>query len=187
MKQDVLKLILKCSLYSPSPVFSADCVGHHGVLSGSGNCLSYGTFDEMECPDASKCGDVAFSVQRELRAAQDAKLQSQLMLPKDLIGRLTHDVISMAQCEPCGVRGCVMYLNIERKGTSVPLGGVTFEPNCVATFELDLTLIEEKTAWSGFLRLLRTVFMPCSGPRYRSKIFISPGYRIVKKKLYKSS
>jgi len=150
--------------------------------------LTYGTFEE--CPCGSQCSNIAVQLQGKLLNVQDSQLRGkELCMPSDLVRRLSHDIATMSQTEPRGVPGCNLYMNLKCKNKSIPLGDVlNFEPNSLATFELNVTLIEEKSSWSGFLNALRALFLPC-GSRYafRSKISISTRYKIVKKKLYTDS
>ncbi|KAE9540701.1 hypothetical protein AGLY_003946 [Aphis glycines] len=89
-------------------------------------------------------------LEEELRAAKRAQLScGEVLLPPDLLHRIAHDVLKMAESEPCGLRGCTLYLNFEGEQECRKIGTIKCDTNTVSTFELFLTLKQNpRNAWS---------------------------------------
>uniref|UniRef100_A0A3P9L2I0 DNA damage-inducible transcript 4-like protein n=1 Tax=Oryzias latipes TaxID=8090 RepID=A0A3P9L2I0_ORYLA len=81
-----------------------------------------------------------------------------VLVPEKLTRRIAREVLCLASCEPCGLRGCVLYVLLE------------VEKGCkqVERIVYDATL-------SGF------------APTFRHVLKLSHGFQLVKKKLYSSS
>ena len=110
-----------------------------------------------------------------------------LQLPLGLLQRMAKDIVSMSQCEPCGLRGCMIFTTVQQKSDCHKLGQIVFDPTIVSTFELHLTLFEDRKHWlTPFKDLLRPVMKKCAGENYTYRVVVSPGFQLVKKKLYRS-
>lgn len=99
---------------------------------------------------------LARRLETELRAAKSAQLAcGEVLLPPDLLQRVAADVFALAEVEPCGIRGCTLYVeflsadlqNCRRIAT------VKWDPNTVSTFELTLTLKQDprSASWTSIL------------------------------------
>lgn len=109
-----------------------------------------------------------------------------MFLPKDLTERISRDIIRMSECEPCGLRGCVVHTNLElRKGENIKLCSVPFSEDTVSTFEVYLTLKEDKKRWYSLKDLILPVVSGCLTDPFQEEIFLSPGFQLVKQKLYR--
>uniref|UniRef100_A0A1B6MH25 DNA damage-inducible transcript 4-like protein n=1 Tax=Graphocephala atropunctata TaxID=36148 RepID=A0A1B6MH25_9HEMI len=134
-----------------------------------------------EVEDTDACHDLALRIEEELRAAKSAELScGEVLLPGDLLPRIACNVLRMAADEPCGIRGCTLYINFESERESRKIGTVKCDPNTISTFELFLTLRREsRSTWSN---LIPQFLMNLT----RSTIMISSRFSLDKKKLYRS-
>lgn len=134
-----------------------------------------------EGDDCAAVSALARRLEDELRAAKSAQLAcGEVLLPADLLPRVARDVVRMAENEPCGLRGCTLFINFENDQVCRRLGQIKCDPNTVSTFELFLTLKQDSSSWHSILpQFLKNL------TRGRT-IMISPGFTLEKKKLYRS-
>uniref|UniRef100_A0A1B6IFR3 Uncharacterized protein n=1 Tax=Homalodisca liturata TaxID=320908 RepID=A0A1B6IFR3_9HEMI len=134
-----------------------------------------------EVEDTVACQLLALQIEQELRAAKSAELScGEVLLPADLLPRVACSVLCMAVDEPCGIRGCTLYINFESERECRKIGTVKCDPNTVSTFELSLTLRREsRRTWTT---LIPQFLMNLT----RSTIMISSRFTLDKKKLYRS-
>lgn len=143
---------------------------------------STSSIDENE--ETVTCLSLAKSIEATLRDAKCQGLEcGEVLVPADLTTRVAEDVLRMSEDEPCGVRGCVIYINYEDNKTYCRrIGKVRCDPDAVPTFEVVLTLRPDATSW---LRLL-----PLKGcwKKFRTAtIVVSSDYTLAKNKLYRSN
>lgn len=98
--------------------------------------------------------ELAKRLEDELRAAKRTHLScTEVLLPCGLLQRIARDILAMAECEPCGLRGCTLFLCYENedcnKGT--PYTKFKCDPSTTSTFELYLTLKLSARGWNYFL------------------------------------
>jgi len=63
---------------------------------------------------ASTVRAIALRLEGALRTAKKAHLQtSEVLLPPDLLTRISRDIVRMSETEPCGLRGCLILLDFE--------------------------------------------------------------------------
>ncbi|XP_063243487.1 protein charybde-like isoform X2 [Bacillus rossius redtenbacheri] len=134
-----------------------------------------------DAEDGAATRALARRLEEELRAAKSAQLAcGEVLLPADLLPRVARDVLRMAENEPCGLRGCTLFLNFETEQMCRRIGTVKCDPNTVSTFELFLTLKQDATSWHSLLpQFLKNLTRG-------GTIVISPGFTLEKKKLYRS-
>ncbi|KAL1494421.1 hypothetical protein ABEB36_010020 [Hypothenemus hampei] len=97
-------------------------------------------------------------LEQELRAAKRSHLAcGEVLLPCGLLLRVARDIASMAEMEPCGLRGCHLYVVFEPQGTmpSTRIAKIECDPGTVGTFELYLTLKQNSTGWNFLPQFLR--------------------------------
>lgn len=115
-----------------------------------------------------------------------------LLVPHQLTRRTARHALRLVAGEPCGLRGCVLYVHLELADGAVwPLERLTCDAVVVPTSELTLVFKQDRGggvggavgSWSAGLRqlLMGTCF---SAPGFRRVIKLSPGFRLVKRKLY---
>ena len=150
------------------------------MLDGNG----YGTFDEPI--DESLCHDVSSHLHMKLRDSQCLH-HCRFLIPPNLLRQIADDIVRMSCHEPCGLRGCVLHLSVERKQNRrlQTLGVIQFDPHTVTTFELHLTLMEDSTRWLRVRRFIGRLISGCLHDTVTEDIFVSPGFRLMKEKLYR--
>lgn len=120
-------------------------------------------------------------LEAELRAAKHTHLScGEVLLPCGLLPRIASDILAMAESEPCGLRGCTLYLSFENDQECRKLSIVKCDPTTVSTFELYLTLKQDVTSWHSILpQFLKNLARG-------GTVMISSAYTLNKKKLYRS-
>ncbi|XP_065220677.1 protein scylla-like [Planococcus citri] len=132
--------------------------------------------------DSTACQALTRRLEEELRAAKSAQLAcGEVLLPADLLPRIATDVLRMAEYEPCGLRGCTLFINFETETECRRIGTIKCDPNTVSTFELYLTLKQgSRNSWHSMLPQFLKNFTK------GGTIMISRGFTLEKKKLYRS-
>lgn len=91
---------------TPSPVSSnlstpTEATEHFGIAHG----------DDV---DAAAVNELSQRLQAELRAAKSRHLScTEVSLPWDLTARIAANIIKTSEREPCGVRGCAIFIDFE--------------------------------------------------------------------------
>jgi hypothetical protein len=121
-------------------------------------------------------------LQNELRAAKSRHLAcTEVLLPSDLLHRIASEMFEMSEKEPCGIRGCSLFIEFEDEPDNTRrIASLKTDPNTVSTFELYLTLKHDRSGWTSILpQFLKNLARG-------STIMISPEYKLTKTKLYRS-
>ncbi|XP_023027051.1 protein charybde isoform X2 [Leptinotarsa decemlineata] len=88
----------------------------------------------------------------ELRKAKRTHLSAgEVLLPNGLTHSIAQDMFQLADTEPCGLRGCILYINFEADEVKTKLSMVKCDPMTPSTFELYLTLKQSTAGWNSFL------------------------------------
>lgn len=92
-------------------------------------------------------------LESELRAAKRTHLDcTEVLLPCGLLQRIARDILAMAESEPCGMRGCTLYLCYENEDCkTLTTGTLKCDPATASTFELYLTLKLSCAGWNSYL------------------------------------
>ncbi|XP_061734796.1 DNA damage-inducible transcript 4-like protein [Nerophis ophidion] len=100
--------------------------------------------------------------------------------PEKLTRRIAGEVLHLASCEPCGLRGCVLYVLLELDKGCQQLERIVCDASVVPTFEMTLVFKKDGTAWPSlrYFLFMGTYF----APNFRRALKLSPGFRLVKKK-----
>lgn len=132
------------------------------------------------------CQQLAKMFENCLSRAKKTTLHcSSVLVPEKLTRRIAREVLRLASCEPCGLRGCVLYIHLELEKGCKRLERIVYDATVVPTFELTLVFKQDGTAWPSLRDFL---FMgTCFAPTFRHVLKLSPGFRLVKKKLYSSA
>lgn len=139
-----------------------------------------------EAAEDRSCQRLASVLEGCLSRAKKTTLHcSSLLVPETLTRRIAREVLRLASGEPCGLRGCVLYVHLETDKGCRRLERVVCDGGLVPTFELTLVFKQDGGAWPS----LRELFFlgACFGPAFRRVLKLSPGFRLVKRKLYSSS
>ncbi|XP_044759765.1 protein scylla-like [Coccinella septempunctata] len=115
----------------------------------------------------------------ELRLARKENFLEEILLPHGLTIDIAKRVFQMAELEPCGLRGCLLYIEFELKEEKRKISSIKCDPSIPSTFELYLTLRQAANGWNLFL------------PQFwkkiaRGTVMISAEYDLQKKKLYRT-
>uniref|UniRef100_A0A1B0FG23 Protein scylla n=1 Tax=Glossina morsitans morsitans TaxID=37546 RepID=A0A1B0FG23_GLOMM len=101
----------------------------------------------------------------------------EVSLPSDLTMRIATDIVRVSEREPCGVRGCTVFIEYEEEPNNVRrIAKLKLDEEMVSTFEIYLTLRQDKRGW--------TALLPQFIKGLSRTVTISPDYTINKRKLY---
>lgn len=134
------------------------------------------------------CQDLVDRLEQALKEAKLLHLHcGEVLLPHDLIWRIADQVLTASENEPCGLRGCLIYIHFQdaKKLERRRVGLVKCDPNTVATFEIHLTLFQDNNNWWSLRHLLPDKLLESLGKR--SSLVVSSHFLLDKKKLYRSS
>jgi len=129
---------------------------------------------------------LARRLETELRAAKSAQLAcGEVLLPSDLLQRVAAQVLGLAEVEPCGLRGCTLYVEFLPTEFQEPrrIATIKWDPNTVSTFELTLTLKQDPRSSASWTNILPQFIKNFTKG---GTIMISHTFDITKKKLYRS-
>ncbi|XP_053954253.1 protein scylla [Anastrepha obliqua] len=128
--------------------------------------------------DAAAVDDLSLRLLDELRAAKQRHLScTEVSLPCDLTLRIAAEIIRVSEKEPCGIRGCTIYIEFEDEpNNSRRIAELKLDPEMVSTFEIYLTLRQDHRGWTSLL--------PQFMKSLARTITISPTFTITKHKLY---
>ncbi|XP_041117451.1 DNA damage-inducible transcript 4-like protein [Polyodon spathula] len=150
---------------------------YHGLIEPN---LNGEVFEERTCQNLAKMFENCLS------RAKKTKLHcSEVLVPEKLTRRIARDVLRLSSGEPCGLRGCILFINLEVENVCKKLDRIIYDSSVVPTFELTLVFKQDSSAWPS----LRDFFLigTCFAPGFRHALKLSPGFRLVKKKLYSPS
>lgn len=119
-------------------------------------------------------------LQAELRAAKSRHLAcTEVSLPWDLTPRIAREILKISEREPCGVRGCSIFIEFEDEPNNTRrIASFKVDTDMVSTFELYLTLKHDRSGWSSLIpQFLRNLTRS-------NTILISPDFTLTKNKLY---
>jgi len=149
------------------------------------------SLEEDPLPSYLEVADTEFAIEQiaeqiELavkRAKTSCLSCLEVLLPLNLTRQVAQDVLSSSETEPCGLRGCVLYINYESEEKETQRIAVirpTGTNAQVATFELFLTLRQANSGW------LSTVSSRVWKQLGRKTIVINESYQLSKRKLFRS-
>lgn len=149
---------------------------------------NYGSIDSLSSFDIKQCHNLIQRLTETLRIVRDQQLKCEILVPCGLFKKIAQDIFHMSYCEPCGLRGCTLYINLEEKNQCRRLAKLSYDPNTVATFELHLTLKEETRRWCFFKKLFIS-FSGCMKDVTWSSSWklLCSSYQLEKKKLYRKN
>ncbi|KAJ8397869.1 hypothetical protein AAFF_G00435580 [Aldrovandia affinis] len=142
--------------------------------------LSEEVFEDRTCRQLAQMLESCLS-----RAKKTTLHCSEVLVPERLTRRIARDVLRLASGEPCGLRGCVLHVLLEAESACTRLERIACDASVVPTFELTLVFKQDGGGWPS----LRDFFLigACFSPRFRHALKLSPGFRLIKRKLYSSS
>ena len=128
--------------------------------------------------DVAAVNELSLRLLDELRAAKSRHLTcTEVSLPCDLTPSIAAEIIRVSEKEPCGIRGCTIYIEFEDEpNNSRRIASLKLDPETVSTFEVYLTLRQDHRGWASLL--------PQFMKSLARTITISPEFTITKHKLY---
>lgn len=127
--------------------------------------------------------EVVELIERSLREAKDSACAlrcAKLLIPDRLLERIGGELLHLAASEPCGLRGALVDLCVERGPQCESVAQLSADPYLVPTFQLTLVLrLESGGLWPKIQGLFSSKV-----PAGRQAIKLSTGFRVIKKKLY---
>ncbi|KFM65696.1 Protein charybde, partial [Stegodyphus mimosarum] len=158
------------------------------ALKNNMNSVLYFSDEDEPSERLMACQALVERLEQALREAKLLHLQcGEVLLPHDLIWRIADQVVTASEYEPCGLRGCLIYIHLQdvKKLERRRVGVVKWDPNTVATFEIHLTLFQDNNSWWSLRHLIPEKLLQSLGKR--SSLVISSHFLLDKKKLYRSS
>ncbi|CAD7081424.1 unnamed protein product [Hermetia illucens] len=152
------------------------------AASATSNPPQFITSSSLLGQDDASLNALSLRLQDELRAAKSRHLAcTEVLLPADLLQRVAAEMIKVSEKEPCGIRGCSVYIEFEDEPSNTRrIASMKVDPSTVSTFELYLTLKHDKSGWTSILpQFLKNLARS-------STIMISPEFTLTKNKLYHS-
>uniref|UniRef100_H3C5U1 DNA damage-inducible transcript 4 protein n=1 Tax=Tetraodon nigroviridis TaxID=99883 RepID=H3C5U1_TETNG len=140
-------------------------------------------FDPMEETILKEVVDLIAGSLREAKDADCALRCTKLLIPEKLLEHIGQELLHLAASEPCGLRGALIDLCVERGDVCESMGQLSVDPYLVPTFQLTLVLrLESEGLWPK----IQGLFTPksASTPTVRQALKLSTGFRVIKKKLY---
>ncbi|XP_018418420.1 PREDICTED: DNA damage-inducible transcript 4 protein [Nanorana parkeri] len=161
----------------------------------SNNSFSACDFDESDnisIPDSDLlsdpegeqlCPSLLKMIKRSLNKANIDSLRcSKLLAPDDLLFNLGQELMHLAYSEPCGLRGALIDLCVENGKTCHTVAQLEVDTYVVPTFQLTVLFKLDSRLWPRIQGLFSTKPVPGSGQSLK----LSPGFKVLKKKLYSS-
>lgn len=107
--------------------------------------------------------------------------QRSLQFPNNLLGEIASHVIQEASLEPCGLKGCLIFIYFEGENDCQYLNTLRCDPATHPTFELTLTLrqnqAKSRASWIPDIVKRNFSAMP--------NVMVSTSYRLVKRRKYR--
>ncbi|KAM9326816.1 DNA damage-inducible transcript 4 protein [Gastrophryne carolinensis] len=149
-------------------------------------------FDNISIPDSDLlndpegeqlCPSLLKMIKRSLNKANINSLRcSKLLLPDDLLCHLGQELMHLAYSEPCGLRGALIDLCVENGKACHTVAQLAVDSSVVPTFQLTVLFKLDSRLWPRIQGLFSTKPVPGSGQSLK----LSPGFKVLKKKLYSS-
>jgi len=118
-----------------------------------------------------------------LRKSQEEVLGGRrILLPADMLPRLAKEIMRMSASEPYGIRGVLINIALEQRDKTIALGKVESTSYVAATFVVNITFREDESRWNTIRGLVLGGFLGRN-----KELYFSPGYKVEKEKLYRSS
>ncbi|XP_040293125.1 DNA damage-inducible transcript 4 protein [Bufo bufo] len=173
-----------------SSLSSSDCESL--TSSDSFSEPDFDDFDNISIPDSELlcdpegeqlCPSLLKMIKRSLNKANINSLRcSKLLLPDDLLCHLGQELMHLAYSEPCGLRGAVIDLCVEGGKDCHTVAQLAVDPSVVPTFQLTVLFKLDSRLWPRIQGLFSTKPVPGSGQSLK----LSPGFKVLKRKLYSS-
>jgi len=137
---------------------------------------------EIAAGNAANAGESLHDeLRHKLLAAIEEKSRKSLQFPCNLLQEIAAHVIQEASLEPCGLKGCLIFIYFEGENDCQFLNTLRCDPATIPpTFELTLTLRQNQAKMRGWIPdIVKRNFsvMP--------NVMVSTSYRLVKRRKYR--
>ncbi|XP_028279576.1 DNA damage-inducible transcript 4 protein-like [Parambassis ranga] len=132
--------------------------------------------------------EVVATIAQSLNNASHILGCSKLILPDCLLHNISKELICLAVSEPCGLRGALLDLCVDRGGdqsSPCTVDQIAVDPSLVPTFHVTLVLrLESGGLWPKVQRLFKSSKAPHASASQHNTLKLSTGFRAIKRKLY---
>jgi len=144
-------------------------------LSESESSSSSVFFDPLE---ESLSEEVVATIARSL---SDASVARKVVVPDRLLHSIGQELLHLAACEPCGLRGALIDLCVDQQGVDQ----IAVDASLVPTFHVTLVLRAD-TGGGFFWHKVQKLFNRTnkSPPSHQQTLRLSSNFRAIKQKLY---
>lgn len=135
-------------------------------------------------PEETLAAEVVTTIAQSLNNASHTLGCSKLILPDCLLHSITQELLHLAASEPCGLKGAVIDLCVDRgdQGSLCTVDQIAVDPSLVPTFHVTLVLrLESSGLWPKVQKLFKRGKPP---QRTTANLRLSMGFRAIKRKLY---
>ncbi|XP_014910112.1 DNA damage-inducible transcript 4 protein-like [Poecilia latipinna] len=134
--------------------------------------------------------EVVGTITQSLNNGSPVLCCSKLILPDRLMYNISRELLHLAVNEPCGLRGAVIDLCVERgdQGLLCTVDQIAVDAGLVPTFHVTLVLrLESGGLWRRVQKLFKGGKPPsATSPRHHKTLRLSRSFRAIKRKLYSS-
>lgn len=134
--------------------------------------------------------EVVSTITQSLNNASSILCCSKLIIPDCLIHNIRQELLHLAVNEPCGLRGAVIDLCVDRsdQGLLCTVDQIAVDPTLVPTFHVTLVLrLESGGLWPKVQKLFKGGKPPSAmSPRHHRNLRLSSSFRAIRRKLYTS-
>ncbi|KAK2722106.1 DNA damage-inducible transcript 4-like protein [Artemia franciscana] len=107
---------------------------------------------------------------------------TELLVPDRTVERISSSIWDVSQTEPCGLKGCIIYINVKKLSDyrKQKLVRISFDRYTVATFEVHITLKVDTNHW---LKYVPEFLMNWTNSK--NALFVQEEYELQIKKLFR--
>ncbi|XP_059215560.1 DNA damage-inducible transcript 4 protein-like [Centropristis striata] len=137
--------------------------------------------------EESLATEVAGTITQSLNDASDMLGCSKLILPDCLLHNISQELLHLAVCEPCGLRGALIDLCVDKGDQSslCTVDQIAADATLVPTFHVTLVLrLESGGLWPKVQKLFKGSRSPQTSARHQDTLRLSTSFRAIKRKLY---
>ncbi|XP_076016394.1 DNA damage-inducible transcript 4 protein-like [Genypterus blacodes] len=127
--------------------------------------------------------EVVEIIAQRLKATSDTLGCSRLLVPECLLPSVGQELLHLAASEPCGLRGALVDLCVDRHDSLCKLEQIAVDADVVPTFHVTLVLRAEA---GGLWLKVQRLFKGDKKPHTPDTLRLDAGFRAIKQKLYSS-
>lgn len=131
--------------------------------------------------------EVGTTITQSLSDASHVLGCSRLILPDCLLHSISQELLHLAVSEPCGLRGAIIDLCVDRgdQGSPCPVDQIAVDATLVPTFHVTLVLrLESSGLWPKVQKLFKGSKSPQASAKHQNTLRMGTSFRAIKRKLY---